>query len=95
MACRWNSNLYFDLSGSLLKYRPPQFFKELLWWRGDGPYASPDKRDAWSKIVFGSDVADSQIADVASDYAQLMEHLQLDNSLRDQVWRTTAETLLR
>jgi predicted TIM-barrel fold metal-dependent hydrolase len=94
MACRWNSNLYFDLSGSLLKYRPPQFFKELLWWRKDGPYASPDRREAWSKIVFGSDVADEQIAGVVNDYAQLMASLQLDDSLRNQVWRNTAETLL-
>jgi len=32
MMCRWHANMYFDLSGSTLKKKPPSFFRELLWW---------------------------------------------------------------
>lgn len=94
MACRWNPNLYFDLSGSLLKYRKPAFLSELLWWKPEGPYASPDRRHAWQKIVFGSDVANPAIADVVNDYTLLMDALELSGDLRRAVWHDTAAELL-
>lgn len=94
MACRWNSNLYFDLSGSLLKYRRPAYLAELLWWRPEGPYASPDRRHAWSKIVFGSDVESPEIEDVVRDYAQLLATLNLDQEVQERIWHGTAAALL-
>lgn len=94
MACRWNPNLFFDFSGSLLKYRSPQFLSDLLWWRPEGPYPSPDKSHAWSKIVFGSDVADDMIADVVGDYERMMSALNLNDTLRQLVWNGTATKLL-
>lgn len=94
MAARWNPNLYFDLSGSLLKYRRPSFLGELLWWRPAGPYASPDGRHAWSKIVFGSDVASAEIGDVVRDYENVLAALPLEDGVREQVWRKTAAAIL-
>lgn len=94
MACRWDPNLFFDLSGSLLKYRSPSYLGDLLWWRPDGPYASPDGSHAWSKIVFGSDVASDSIADVIADYERLMAALELDAEVQESVWYGTAARLL-
>ncbi|MHC4916254.1 MAG: amidohydrolase family protein, partial [Planctomycetota bacterium] len=31
MLCRWHVNLYFDITGSSLKAKPPEFFRQLLW----------------------------------------------------------------
>lgn len=94
MCCRWNPNLFFDLSGSLLKYRKPSYLSELLWWKARGPYASPDRTDAWEKIVFGSDVESGQIEDVVNDYANLMHELALLPELREAVWHGTAARVL-
>ena len=94
MACRWNPNLFFDLSGSLLCYRRPAFLAELLWWKPEGPYASPDSSSAWSKIVFGSDVASPAIAGVKDDYTRVMTTLALDPALQRQIWYETAARIL-
>jgi hypothetical protein len=94
MACRWNPNLFFDLSGSLLKYRKPAFLGELLWWRPEGPYPSPDRSHAWSKIMFGSDVESSTIADVVANYQKLLAALALPLDLERRVWYETAAGLL-
>lgn len=94
MACRWNPNLFFDFSGSLLKYRRPDFLANLLWWQPDGPYAAPDKTAAWQKILFGSDVADAMIADVAHDYTVVLETLNLPEAWRTDIWYGTAAKIL-
>ena len=94
MACRWNPNLYFDLSGSLLKYRRPQFLGDLLWWRPEGPYAAPDRTHAWQKIVFGSDVDSPAIADVQNDYRNVIAALGLSEELQQAIWYDTAAKIL-
>ena len=94
MACRWNSNLYFDFSGSLLKYRRPAFLGDLLWWRPEGPYASSDRSHAWSKIVFGSDVESSEIEEVIRDYTQVLKALSLDAAIQERIWYGTAAAIL-
>lgn len=94
MACRWNPNLFFDFSGSLLKYRKPAYIGDLLWWRPKGPYASPNGAHAWAKIVFGSDVDSPAIADVVNDYTQLMSAVGVGAAEQERVWYTTAATLL-
>lgn len=94
MSCRWNSNLFFDFSGSLLKYRKPDFLNDLLWWRPEGPYAAPDKTHAWQKILFGSDVDSNQIAEVQDDYEKMMAAINLSSELRAAVRYTTAVKIL-
>ena len=95
MCCRWNSNLYFDLSGSTLKCTPFDYLGQLLWWRRNSPYRDPLGRDAWEKIVFASDVPYTQTQDLINDYTMLMDHLKLTKELREAIWSKTASTLLK
>ena len=94
MSCRWNPNLFFDLSGSTLKKKTPQFIGGLLWWTPTTAYKSPDGTHAWQKIVFGSDVSCDQIEDVIHDYESLMSALSLSPELQEAVWYGTAAKLL-
>jgi predicted TIM-barrel fold metal-dependent hydrolase len=94
MACRWNPNLYFDLSGSSLKKRPPEFFQSILWWTEEGQYRDPEGRHAWEKVVFGSDVAIEQIGDVVNDYQRTMDAIGLPPPLQEAVFGNTMAKLL-
>ena len=82
MSCRWNPNLYFDLTGSTLKKKRPEFLGDLLWWNRFTRYRDPDGRDAWEKIVFGSDVAYYETHDVLHDYQTVFEALNLSDEIR-------------
>ncbi len=94
MACRWNPNLYFDLSGSSLKKRPPEYFKLMLWWTETTQYRDPEGRHAWEKIVFGSDVAIEMIEDVMNDYQRTMDAIELRPDLKEAVFGNTMAKLL-
>ena len=94
MACRWNPNLFFDLSGSLLKYRSPEYLAALLWWTPTSAYKSPDRTDAWQKILFGSDVPAVRVPEVIQDYEKLMDGINMRPELREEVWYGTAARLL-
>ena len=90
MSCRWNPNLYFDLTGSTLKKKKPSFLGELLWWNRFTRYRDPEGRDAWEKIVFGSDVAYHETHDVLSDYDKVIRALDLSDEIRRQILGGTA-----
>ncbi len=94
MSCRWNPNLFFDLCGSTLKKKTPEFLGGLLWWTPTTEYKSPDRTHAWQKIVFGSDVRTDRIEDVLNDYEKLMSALELSPELQDAVWYGTAAKVL-
>lgn len=94
MSCRWNPNLYFDLSGSSLKKRPPEFFQSMLWWTETTQYRDPEGRHAWEKIVFGSDVGIDMIEDVMNDYQRTMDAIGLRQDLQEAVFGNTAAKLL-
>lgn len=95
MIARWNPNVFFDLSGSILKYRPPEFFRQLLWWGGHNPtYQAPDKSQPWDKILFGSDVATGTIAEVIEDYRRTMTAVGLDEAAQQKVWSGNAARIL-
>jgi len=90
MSCRWNPNLFFDLSGSTLKKKSPEFLGGLLWWSDETYYKSPDKTSAWQKIVFGSDVKAEDMRDVVNDYERLCEALDLPEERRRDIFYNTA-----
>lgn len=94
MTARWNPNVFFDLSGSTLKKKRPEFLGELLWWDSTTRYGSPDGSNAWEKIVFGSDVEYYEIKDVLHDYEVLMKANQLRPDLRYAVRYATAARIL-
>lgn len=94
MSCRWNPNLYFDLSGSSLKRHQPEFFQSALWWTETTFYRDPEGRHAWRKIVFGSDVSIEFIEDVVQDYQRTMDAIGLSPELQQAVFGGTMASLL-
>ena len=95
MMCRWHANMYFDLSGSTLKYRKPTFFRELLWWgRETVRYRDEFGRGPWEKIVFGTDVTPAEMDDTLQDYQRLFRALKLSPELQAAVMGGTAAKLL-
>ncbi len=94
MSCRWNPNLYFDLSGSTLKKKTPEFLGQLLWWTPTTHYGDAEGRFAWEKIVFGSDVGPGYVKDVLNDYEVTMQALNLSPELRRAVLYGTMASIL-
>ena len=94
MAARWNPNLYFDLTGSTLKYRSPEFLRGILWWEETSAYREPTGRHAFEKIVFGTDASVAGMPEVAADYQRLMEALDLPERVRGAIWGDTLARLL-
>lgn len=94
MCARWHVNLYFDLTGSTLKKCTPEELDRWLWWRKDSRYRDPKGRDAWEKILFGSDVPAGEIHDVMNDYRRVMDALNIRQSIRRKIWGKTAARLL-
>jgi len=94
MLCRWHLNLYFDLTGSSLKAKPPEFFRQLLWWGGNQQYGDRRGRGPWEKILFGTDVSIGTMGDVMEDYRRLFEALKLPEEARQAVMGGTAARLL-
>ena len=104
MLMRWHPNLYFDLSGSSLKAYPPEFFGKLLWWHAPdapggqrvlGSYnTDPLGRGPWEKIVFGTDVDPSKVAEVKGDYDRLVEALGLSERVKATIFGGTAAKIL-
>jgi uncharacterized protein len=95
MSCRWNPNLFFDLSGSTLKKKSPRHIGDLLWWRPEStPYRSPEGNSAWDKICFGSDLAPEHIEDSMHDYQNLMDTLEFSEEEQHKVWYANAARIL-
>ena len=95
MMCRWHSNMYFDLSGSTLKKKKSAFFQEMLWWGGQTHrYKDEFSRGPWEKILFGTDVTPSEMADTMNDYQGLFDALELPIEQRQAVMGDTAARLL-
>jgi predicted TIM-barrel fold metal-dependent hydrolase len=90
---RMHPNVYFDLTGSTLKKKRPQFFKELLWWAEDELYGKMGDKTPWEKILFGTDVSIELMGDVMNDYRILMDGLGLIEEQRQLIWGGTAAKL--
>jgi len=95
MSARWNANLWFDLSGSTLKKKTPEFIDSLFWWhRGNHPYKGHEGKHPYSKIVFGTDVANDWMEDVHSDYVNLCDALDIPKKWRKAIFGGNAERML-
>jgi len=94
-AMRRNANVFFDLSGDLLRRKSPDFFRDIfrpeqgaLWGQ------SPGDR-LWSKTLFGSAVRHDEIASVERDYQRVMRSLAASAEEIDAVMGLTAARLLK
>ncbi|HUW55787.1 MAG TPA: amidohydrolase family protein [Planctomycetota bacterium] len=94
MCARWHVNLYFDLTGSTLKKISPEELNHWLWWKPNTRYRDPKRRDAWEKILFGSDVPADEIHDVMNDYRRVMDTLKIKEHIRRKIWGDTAAKIL-
>lgn len=90
MSARWNPNLYFDLTGSTLKKKTPEFLGGLLWWNRFTRYRDPNGRDAWEKIIFGTDVAYFEAQDLLHDYDHVIRTLGLSEEIKWKILGGTA-----
>ena len=97
MSCRWNPNLYFDLSGGTIIKKPASFIDELLWWgRGDNlEYVDSLGRGAFEKILFGSDVMEKDVPEVVERYLKMAESIQMSQKEIDAVFYNNAAAILR
>jgi len=77
---RCNTNVYLGLSGTTLRKKGPEFFRQLLWWGDDGGTYNGTARGlpAWKKVLFASNVHAKHLAAVRKDYERLMAALDLD-----------------
>ncbi|MEO6830472.1 MAG: amidohydrolase family protein [Acidobacteriaceae bacterium] len=76
---RWSPNLHFDVSGSSLikKQDDYSFFKSIFWWSGvDSPHTPKGGSSAFTKLVFGSDIFDGDLAEFDLELARY--HKMLD-----------------
>jgi predicted TIM-barrel fold metal-dependent hydrolase len=95
MLLRIHPNLYSDLTGSTLKYRSPARLREALWWKPGVMYGDKQNRDAFEKIVFGSDVHFNDYDDVLNDFRSLLTELSLPENICDGIWGGTMLRLLK
>jgi len=91
---RRHENVFFDLSGHVLRQRGAAFFRSLLSAEGGSVLGQPDSRSAWSKIVFGTGVPHEEIPSVERDYQRLFRALTLPEAVTTDIMGGTAARLL-
>ena len=96
---RWNSNVFFDLSGSSLTkmQRRLAAFREIFWWTGEGDsqVKTPDNDpNAFVKLVFGSDTGLEGIENVVKQYHALFEACEVPEPTRNRIMGGTLIKLL-
>ncbi len=87
-------NVYFDLTGSTLKKKPPEFIGEVFWWARNEQYGKMGHSlPPYQKILFGTDVDVELMEDVLSDYRRVMDALQMSEEDRAAIMGETAARL--
>lgn len=91
---RHHSNVFFDLSGEVLRRKGADFFGGIL----RPTHASLWEEDAganlWGRVVFGSAVRHEEIASVERDYQRIFRALALNREDIEAVMGHTAARLL-
>ena len=91
---RHHANVFFDLSGHLLRKKGPAYFQNLFWWEKNVPLTDSHTQNPWQRVLFGSAVKHEEIASVERDYQRLFRSLALGQSVIDAVMGGTAQRLL-
>jgi predicted TIM-barrel fold metal-dependent hydrolase len=91
---RLHKNVYFDLTGSTLKKKRPEFIGEIFWWGrtaryGNVGYGIPP----YQKIIFGTDVGPEEVEDIYGDYQRVLAYLEVSAEDRRMIMGGTAERL--
>ena len=95
---RWNSNVFFDLSGSTLAKMHGRLsdFKRIFWWSGQPQDAKTpnDDRSAFVKLVFGSDTELNSIEQVIAQYRAMFDACDVPEPTRQMIMGGTLIRLL-
>ncbi len=95
---RWNSNVFFDLSGSTLTKMHSRLadFKRIFWWSGlpQDSKTPDDDTSAFVKIVFGSDTDLNGIEGVMRQYHAMFEACDVPERTRRMIMGGTLSMLL-
>ena len=96
---RWNSNVFFDLSGSSLTKMQQRLsrFREIFWWSGEGDsqVKTPENdSSAFAKVVFGSDTGLEGIENVVKQYHALFDACEVPEATRQRIMGGTLIKLL-
>ncbi len=101
MTLFWNPNVYFDLSGTLLKRKGAEWFRDVLWWfpeRMSKLAASKDThypvRHPFERICFGTDVPIGEMEACLREYRRLFDDLDLPQVVRDRIMGGNIESML-
>ena len=92
-ACRWNPNLYFDITGSslikLIIIDELARFKKILWWKD---LAGP--MHAFEHIVFGTDSRPQGLPDNIERFQKFLDANEVPEAIRDNMWGLTMARIL-
>lgn len=92
-ACRWNPNLYFDISGSnLIKLELTDqlsMFRKILWW---GELAGPP--GAFEHLVFGTDARPNRLTELIEQFDRFLDANEVPETVRDNIWGLTMARFL-
>jgi len=95
---RWNSNVFFDLSGSSLTKMHGRLadFKRIFWWSGQPQDSKTPDGDtsAFVKLVFGSDTDLNNIEGVMGQYHAMFEACDVPERTRKMIMGGTLGKLL-
>ena len=95
---RWNSNVFFDLSGSSLTKMHGRLadFKRIFWWSGQPQDSKTPDGDtsAFVKLVFGSDTDLQNIDGVMGQYHAMFEACDVPGRTRKMIMGGTLGKLL-
>jgi uncharacterized protein len=89
MTLFWNPNLYFDLSGTLLKRKRAAWFNDVLWWNPDRMAQLASSAGShyalshpFERICFGTDVPIREMKGCLEEYERLLDELDLPDEIR-------------
>jgi len=100
---RWNTNVFFDLSGSSLTKMQARFaeFQRFFWWSttewhsAEWKVRTPnDDPNAFIKIVFGSDVSLNEIESVVNQYRRMFDACNVPERTRQMIMGGTLTQML-
>jgi hypothetical protein len=106
MSLFWNENLYFDLSGTVLKRKNAAWFRDMLWWDEEmQKKVAPNiektlfpearnRRHPWERICFGSDAPLEEIASCYEEYRRVFRELKLPENIVERVMGRNLEQMI-
>jgi len=101
-ACRWNPNLYFDITGStlhkLIKLDDLDRFKKILWWSAkegeETAHTLKGGPDAFEHIVFGTDERPEGLPGNIERFQKFLDANEVSEKNREMMWGLTMARML-